>query len=75
MITFCVHVMFIFQELHNQWNEVQEKLHDEVIIPLTAYQSQFPDIKVYYMYIITKVMHVLFYCHGRPSTSVKVDLE
>ncbi|XP_068670145.1 myc box-dependent-interacting protein 1-like [Montipora foliosa] len=33
------------EELHNQWNEVQEKLHDEVIIPLTAYQSQFPDIK------------------------------
>lgn len=38
---------FIFKELHNQWNELQEKLYDEVIIPLTAYQSQFPDIKVF----------------------------
>ncbi|XP_029207153.2 myc box-dependent-interacting protein 1-like [Acropora millepora] len=33
------------EELHNQWYELQEKLHDEVITPLTAYQSQFPDIK------------------------------
>lgn len=38
---------FISKELHNQWNELQEKLYDEVIIPLTAYQSQFPDIKVF----------------------------
>ncbi|XP_020616401.1 myc box-dependent-interacting protein 1-like isoform X2 [Orbicella faveolata] len=33
------------EELHNQWQELVEKLDDEVIIPLTAYQSQFPDIK------------------------------
>ncbi|CAH3145530.1 unnamed protein product [Porites lobata] len=33
------------EELHNQWHELEEKLHDEVIVPLTAYQSQFPDIK------------------------------
>ncbi|KAJ7391881.1 hypothetical protein OS493_016171 [Desmophyllum pertusum] len=33
------------EELRNQWSELVEKLDDEVIIPLTAYQSQFPDIK------------------------------
>lgn len=33
------------EELHNQWHELEEKLRDEVITPLTAYQSQFPDIK------------------------------
>ena len=41
------YLYFISKELHNQWNELQEKLYDEVIIPLTAYQSQFPDIKVF----------------------------
>ena len=35
------------KDLHNQWQELVEKLDDEVIIPLTAYQSQFPDIKVH----------------------------
>lgn len=35
----------LLEELHSQWSELVEKMDDEVIIPLTAYQSQFPDIK------------------------------
>ncbi|XP_078378544.1 myc box-dependent-interacting protein 1-like isoform X1 [Oculina patagonica] len=38
-------VIQYLEELHSQWQELVEKLDDEVIIPLTAYQSQFPDIK------------------------------
>lgn len=34
------------QMLHMYWTDLQEKLQDEVLGPLTAYQSQFPDIKV-----------------------------
>ncbi|CAH3126652.1 unnamed protein product [Pocillopora meandrina] len=35
----------LIEELHSQWSDLVEKMEDEVIIPLTAYQSQFPDIK------------------------------
>ncbi|RMX42414.1 hypothetical protein pdam_00004896 [Pocillopora damicornis] len=35
----------LIEELHSQWSDLVEKMDDEVIIPLTAYQSQFPDIK------------------------------
>ena len=46
VIIIIVH-LYSNKELHNQWQELVEKLDDEVIIPLTAYQSQFPDIKVF----------------------------
>ncbi|XP_031566241.1 myc box-dependent-interacting protein 1-like [Actinia tenebrosa] len=38
-------VFKLLDMLHMHWTELQEKLQDEVLGPLTAYQSQFPDIK------------------------------
>ncbi|KAK3749910.1 hypothetical protein QZH41_017362, partial [Actinostola sp. cb2023] len=35
----------LLDRLHMYWADLQEKLQDEVLGPLTAYQSQFPDIK------------------------------
>lgn len=48
--------LFSNKELHNQWQELVEKLDDEVIIPLTAYQSQFPDIKVFTLHGSEKIL-------------------
>ena len=35
-----------FQQIDTKWNDLLEKLQEEVLVPLTAYQCQFPDIKV-----------------------------
>jgi len=60
-----------FEELHNQWNELQEKLHDEVIIPLTAYQSQFPDIKARINKRGRKLVDYDRYRHNRETLKAK----
>ncbi|XP_048576437.1 myc box-dependent-interacting protein 1 isoform X2 [Nematostella vectensis] len=38
-------VFKLLDQLHVYYADLQEKLQDEVLGPLTAYQSQFPDIK------------------------------
>jgi len=43
------------------WADLQEKLQDEVLGPLTAYQSQFPDIKVYNRKLIEQLRNKYMY--------------
>lgn len=45
-VSYCCYFVISNQDLHVNWTELHEKLYEEVLVPLTAYQSQFPDIKV-----------------------------